>query len=381
MKPHICHVSPSFGTGGPEVRTALLIDASVDEFRHTVISLNGELSGRDRVASRDAVRFLAAPRAGDIRGLGRTLGDLRPDLLLTYGWGGTDALLAARLCGLRRVLHAEDGFLPDESVRQRLPRLLARRVLLRLSRQVVCPSQTLVRIAKKSWWLPDHRIRYIPNGVDLRRFAPPTSAQAATARRRLGCTESEIVIGTVGRLGAEKNHERLIRAFAAVSTGRPTKLLIVGDGPLRNDLGRLVRELGIESRTLFAGRVVDPFDLYHAMDVFALSSDTEQMPIVLLEAMAVGLPIVSTDVGDVGSMLSPANLPFVVPAGRDDLYGAALATLIDDAEVRAQLGRENRTTCQERYSIDAMIDAYLELYRGALEGNRHRATLRLPAEA
>lgn len=371
MRPHLCHVSPSFGTGGPEVRTALLIDASADAYRHTVISLNGELSGRNRVARRDEVRFLDASRTGrsaaDIRDLIRTLGELRPDLVLTYGWGATDALLAASLCGLRRVIHAEDGFLPDEAVQQRPVRLLARRALLRIPPRVVCPSQTLVRIATKTWWLPHHRVTYIPNGVDLRRFASPSPTQAAEARRRLGCTDSEVVVGSVGRLGAEKNHGRLIRAFAAASNGRPAKLLLVGDGPLREPLGRMAQELGVASRVLFPGWAVDPLEFYHAMDLFALSSDTEQMPIALLEAMAAGLPVVSTDVGDIPAMIGPEDGGQVVPVGRDDLYIAALSAMINDEGARVRNGQANQETCRKRYGLDAMIDAYLGLYRGAVE--------------
>jgi hypothetical protein len=126
-QPHLCHILPSFGTGGPEVRTALVIDASSDAFRHTVIALNGNLGGRTRIHRQEAVSFLEPPRGCGLRGLARLLRDLRPDMALTYGWGGTDALLAARLAGIRRVIHAEDGFLPDETIQQRYPRLLARR--------------------------------------------------------------------------------------------------------------------------------------------------------------------------------------------------------------------------------------------------------------
>jgi glycosyltransferase involved in cell wall biosynthesis len=228
-----------------------------------------------------------------------------------------------------------------------------------------------------AWWLPSERVRYIPNGVDLGRFAPPTAAQATEARRRLGCGGSEVVIGSVGRLGGEKNHERLVRAFAAITGGRPARLLLVGDGPLRDHLGRLVRDLGLESRVLFAGWAADPLDLYHTMDLFALPSDTEQMPIALLEAMGVGLPAVSTDVGDVRDMVSPENRAFVVPAGREDAFRDALGTLVDDATVRALLGRANRTTCRGRYGLDAMIESYLDLYREALEDARRRVPARL----
>jgi len=370
-RPHLCHIHPSFGTGGPEVRTSLVIDASSDEFRHTVIALDGELGGRSRIRGPADVHFQAAPRTpgriGGSMSLASTIRDLRPDLVLTYGWGGTDGVLAARLGGLRRLIHAEDGFLPDEADRQRLSRLLARRALLRIPARVVCPSRTLVRIATRTWWLPTPKVRYIPNGVDSGRFRPASPAEVAEARKRIGCAGSDVVVGTVGRLGAEKNHERLVRALAHVSTGRSIRLLIVGDGPSRQRLGRLAGELGLGDRVTFVGQVDDPLDCYWAMDLFALSSDTEQMPIAALEAMGVGLPVVSTDVGDVRSMVGPDNRRYVVPLHRESDYAAALAALIDDTQARAWLGRTNREECLRRYGLDAMIRAYLDLYREVLD--------------
>src|SRR5262249_45570381 len=175
-----------------------------------------------------------------------------------------------------------------------LRRVLAGRLLLRMASQVVCPSQTLVRIARHAWSIPPQKVRYVPNGVDTRRFLPPTSEQIETARVKLGIAPGEVVVGSVGQLRGEKNHGRLVRAFAAVAAGRRCRLLLVGDGPLLDSLIALARALGIEQRVLFAGNVTDPAEHYRAMDIFALPSDTEQMPIAVLEAMASGLPVVST---------------------------------------------------------------------------------------
>src|SRR5438552_3691135 len=131
MMPHLCHVFPAFATGGPEVRTTVLLNALGPEFRHTIVALNGDTSGRERLESSVDVTFVSAPsprRTGHIITLAGCLRELRPDLLLTYGWGGVDAIAAGRLAGLRRIVHMEDGFLPDEAVKQKFKRLLARRV-------------------------------------------------------------------------------------------------------------------------------------------------------------------------------------------------------------------------------------------------------------
>src|ERR1700694_4165900 len=111
MTPHLCHIFPSFGTGGAEVRTVQLINALGDAFRHSIVSLNGNFSGRERVDRPEAVSYVVGPgRHSRLRhpfDLSRLLRSLDPDALLTYGWGGTDGILAARMAGVRGVLHAE----------------------------------------------------------------------------------------------------------------------------------------------------------------------------------------------------------------------------------------------------------------------------------
>src|SRR4051794_16618818 len=106
MTPHLCHVFPSFGTGGPEVRTALLINALDGEFRHSIVALDGNLAGQAPLERRGVVRLLPGPpRRGRWRyplALARLLRSLAPHAVLTYGWGGTDGILAARLAGLGR---------------------------------------------------------------------------------------------------------------------------------------------------------------------------------------------------------------------------------------------------------------------------------------
>lgn len=374
IKPHLCHLFPSFDPGGSEVRTAMLINASNGAFRQTVVSMSGKFGCRTRIRRKEGVGFVEAPRQHwqcfYPLALARMLRALGPDLVLTYNWGAIDGVLAAWLCGIQRVIHAEDGFGPDEVTRQKLRRVLARRVILRATARVVCPSRTLVRIATHLWRLPARRVSYIPNGVDGTRFSPGPAGAVNAVRRRLGWTASERVVGTVGQLRGEKNHERLLRAFSTIAAQREAKLLIVGNGPLRERLGRRVQDLALEDRVVFTGTVSDPVEYYRAMDIFALSSDTEQMPIVVLEAMSVGLPIVSTNVGDVSEMVSPGNQRYVVPLAQEDAYVEALAELLDDVGARVLLGQANREKCLREYGLTTMIQAHLGLYREVLETGR-----------
>jgi L-malate glycosyltransferase len=370
-RPHLCHVFPAFATGGPEVRTSLLIDASEKKFKHTIISLSGVVSGRERIQRATDVEFISPRRTGsqfaNALALCRVLKTMRPDLVLTYGWGGTDAVAVARLAGFHRVIHAEDGFLPDEAQCQKRKRVWVRRFVFRLPARFVVPSRTLVRIANDSWSLSGSRVRYLPNGVDTNHFTPPTHQAIAAARQRLGFRPEETVVGTVGHLRAEKNQQRLLRAFASVAATRPARLLILGDGPLRETLVEQARALGIADSVTFTGVVSDPAQYYPAMDGLAMSSDTEQMPIAVLEAMSMGLPVVSTDVGDVKEMLSAENRDWVTPLGADDAFARSLAAQYDDAGERRRRGMANREKCLREFDLQKMIDEYVDLYREVLE--------------
>ena len=116
----------------------------------------------------------------------------------------------------------------------------------------------------------------------------------------------------------------------------------------------------------FAGVLADPVDCYRAMDVFALSSDTEQMPLVVLEAMSTGLPILSTNVGDVRQMIADANRQYVTPLGDDNGYARGLAALAHNTEERKSLGRMNRALCLDQYDLRVMVDRYRTLYSDVL---------------
>jgi glycosyltransferase involved in cell wall biosynthesis len=288
---------------------------------------------------------------GNARRFRRALRSLRPDLLLTHNWGSIEWALA-NLPRLARQVHIEDGFGPEERSAQLPRRVWMRRLLLRRA-TVVVPSRTLWRIATEAWRLPERRLRYVPNGVDLQRFVPRAGAPA----------QDGPVIGVVAALRPEKNLARLLRAFRHVPAESGATLVIAGDGPERVALGALATELGLGQRVRFLGEVADPAALYQGLDVFALSSDTEQMPLSILEAMAAGLPVAATDVGDVRAMLSEENGPCVVPR-EDAALGAALARLAVAPALRAGLGAANRRKAEAEFDERVMIATYRQMFMG-----------------
>jgi glycosyltransferase involved in cell wall biosynthesis len=349
----IAWVFPGFGVGGAQTRFASLANRFGPAGAHVVLSLNGELGCREKLAPHLDVSFpQARHRNGNMAAASlhaaRLLRALQPDLVVTSNWGAIEWAIGARLAGLGLV-HTEDGFGPEERSRQLTRRILLRRPVLS-GAQVVLPSRTLYAIAQGSWRLADSHLHYIPNGIDLTRFA-----QTAPARPPSG---DGPVIGTIAALRPEKNLGRLLRAFARVRAERQARLVIVGDGPERALLEALAAQLGIAADTVFAGHTAEPESALAGFDIFALSSDTEQMPLSLLEAMASSLPAVCTDVGDVRAMLSARNQDFVTPPD-DEAFAYGLRHML--AADRADIGQANRAKVAAEYSEDRMVAAYATL--------------------
>ena len=342
----LLHVFSTFDVGGAQVRFAAIANHFGRRWRHLVVAMDGRTACRARLDPELDVSFLDIPvlrgrTLSNVRPFRRLLRKLSPAALITYNFGTIDWAIAD-LDGFVRHVHVEDGFGPEERDRQ-LPRRVWLRRLLLQRKTVVVPSETLRRIATDIWRLP--RVAYVPNGVDLARFDVPPPGHAG------------VVVGTVAALRAEKNLARLIRAMAGV----PARLIIVGDGPERPTLAALAGSLGVAAD--FTGNLADPAATLAGFDVFALSSDTEQMPLSVLEAMAAGKPIAATAVGDVTAMLAEPNRPYAVPL-EDDALNGALTALVRDAALRARLGAANRARAVAVYDQRAMFDRWATLFDG-----------------
>ncbi len=353
--PLLLHVFSTFATGGPQVRFATIVNHFGPRWRHAVVAMDGNLGCRERLDTALDVAFPALPLVkGNLRANVRTmraaLREMRPATLITSNWGTIEWAVANRLPLVRHV-HVEDGFGPEERTAQ-LPRRVWMRRLFLAGRTVVVPSLTLLRIATETWTLNPARLRYIPNGIDLARFAPGPSATPPGEFP---------VIGAVAALRAEKNLARLLRAFALAIRTHPARLVIVGDGPERGALEALAGELGIAAHIHWAGHIPDPAPLLRGMDIFAMSSDTEQMPISLLEAMAAGLPVASTAVGDIAAILPPGQQGFVTPLD-DRALADALSRLLADRSLRQSMGAENRTRVTEAFDQHTMLKSWSAVF-------------------
>lgn len=369
--PHVLHVFSTFVPAGPEVRTVRMMNAWEEDFRHTILAIDGRTDAQALLERRVPYRILdPLPRAGTpqtVKRLRRILVEEHPDLVCSYNWGAFDAVIATRLSGMKgRHLHHEDGFNSDEAHTFKRRRVWTRRLLLRGVARVIVPSGRLHRIATGLWKLPEKQVAHVPNGIDLDAFG---DGDGGARRAELGIPEGTPVIGFVGHLRPIKRIDRLLRACARLRGATPPHLLLIGDGEERGALERLASELGLDGRVHLAGHRRETAPWYPAMDVFALTSDSEQMPVALLEAMACSLPCVCTDTGDVRAILPEAQQELVVSLDARDpepALAVAFERVLADEALRRRLGAANRERAQERYGFRTMLDRYRELYETTL---------------
>ena len=338
------------------MRFAALANHFGQAFRHSIVAMDGRLDCRDRL---DVSLDLSFPELelrkrdtiGNLRQFRKLLRSVAPARLVTYNWGSIECAMA-NWPRLARHVHIEDGFGPEEAHHQLRRRVLTRRLVLSRS-AVVLPSRVLYRLASEVWKLKPSVLHYIPNGIDCARFERPVPSA-------LSWPGEGPVIGTVAALRREKNLNRLLDAFALVRRQTVCRLVIAGDGPVRSDLEARARELGIASDVFFIGYLAETERVYAGLDIFALSSDTEQMPTSIIEAMAAGLPAATTKVGDVADMLSAENQPFVVKLDVEAL-AQALGGLLKDVALRKCVGEANRIVARKKFGEQAMFAGYLAL--------------------
>lgn len=375
----ILHAHSTFSLGGKEARAARLMNAFGEAAEHVVLSaMPGKLSARAalepgiRVAfPDDAPPLTGGPNPLRLWRLSRYMRSF--DLVLTYNWGAFDLVMANQMFGGAPLIHHEDGFNQDETDQLKSRRNLYRRIGLPGAFRLVVPSRRLERIARNAWGQTPARVVRIPNGIPVARFSKAPEEGAIPGLTRV---PGEIVIGTVAGLRAIKNLPRLVRAFAAMAD-RKARLVIVGEGPESERIAAEARNLGVGARLLLPGFLADPARWLGHFDIFALSSDSEQFPISLIEAMAAGLPVVSTAVGDVASMVSDDNRPLIVESADEAAFTAALDSLAERPDLRRAIGAANRQKAAADYDERAMISAYARLYGEAI--GRPRAFI--PAEA
>ncbi|MGH9853830.1 MAG: glycosyltransferase, partial [Blastocatellia bacterium] len=326
MKIKILHVLDSLGVGGME-RVVMDVVNGLDQSRFDQIvccvSRKGEAAWRlrDDAECVDLGKGDGADHLMPLK-IARVIRREAPDIIHTQSWSGVDAAIAKLMTGGAKLVHSEHGRNYPHLGSEPLKRKIARRCLYRFSDAVFAISNEARDYYCRETGFPRDRMRVVPNGIDVRRI---DDADRSGAREELGIGADDFVIGAVARLDATKDTITLARAFArlylaqaqaqARSSLEPEsrlRLLIVGDGDQGTAIERFVSEQGLDGEVIFAGVRHDVPRLLGAMNLFALSSLSEGMPITVLEAMAARLPVVATRVGSLPELVEEGVTGFLV---------------------------------------------------------------------
>lgn len=365
----IAHVLPSFHIGGQE-RVALDLARTHRSQGHEVVAFSidrppeGKLGEAFRAAG---VPTRNVPRRGPgvdptlVFRLAFALAREGIDLVHTHNpmalvYGAPAGKLARAA-----VVHTKHGENPETHGR----RIVFRRALSVFADAFVAVSTTTAGSARESRDVQESKLRVIPNGIDVSRFGMEGAARSEV-RRELGIAEDAWVIGTVGRLASEKNQVLLVKALAGL-LGEHSRLVIVGDGPEAGAIARAVGEAGLQPWVHLTGARADVARFLEAFDVFALPSLSEGLPLVVLEAMASGLPVVASAVGGIPDVVEEGATGTLVSPGNVEELRAGLLELAGDRALARMRGARAREVARARYSLDTMAGSYMELYRHVLE--------------
>jgi len=228
--------------------------------------------------------------------------------------------------------------------------------------------------------LPAKKVRVIPNGVDVVALSAPPG-ERDRLRDELGVAPMEFFWLAVGRLLDQKDYPTLLRAFHSLASA-PARLFVAGRGPLQDELQQQARQLGISERVVFLGVRHDIAALLAAADGLVLSSAWEGMPNVVMEALAAATPVVATDVGGVSELVEPGKSGFLVLAHDPDALSRSMRQLMAlPGEQRRAMGQAGRNRMLAHYTLEAMAERWMVLYRELLARKGLSITAASPADA
>jgi glycosyltransferase involved in cell wall biosynthesis len=292
------------------------------------------------------------------------------DLLHTNNAGAEPAPIAARLSSIPRVLatlHVDPSY-DLENLRNSWSDRLLEMTSMRAQHHSIAVSNATadawIRRCMFSSKRADHAITVIHNGVDVAKLKRTQSIQTAKASRGW---DNKFVIGSIGRLEAAKGYEFLLRGLPEIFKRNANLVVeVAGRGDLLDRLEKLAAELGIGDRVEFLGFTANVKDFLEGIDVYVQPSLCEALGIANLEASAMGVPVVASDVGGIPECVIDGETGFTVPARNPEALCNAIAQLISDPALREQMGKAGRKLVQEKFRDDQMVQATQQVYRSLL---------------
>lgn len=376
--PLVAHLVYSFGCGGLQTLLAECINRiPAQHYRHAVICLVETKDYAERI-SRPDIKFydLHKPPGNSPAthlNLWRLLRRLRPAVMHSYNVGTIEYNATALLAGVPVRIHAEHGRDSVEIDGKHSRYNLLRRLLVPVIDAYVPVSDDLVDWLRHTIGIPEQKITKVINGVDTVHYAPPDGPLPGDP----SVAPQPVWIGTVGRADRIKNHTGLLDVFERLLERFPPpqfdlRLAIIGDGPLLETLRHRVASKDWADRVWLPGARTDVAHILRGFSVFVLPSLSEATPVVILEAMATGLPVVASRVGGVPQLVLDGQTGLLAEAADVESFADALASYIRDPELRRTHGAAGRAHIQASYSVDTMVAGYDALYTSHLMQKRKR---------
>jgi glycosyltransferase involved in cell wall biosynthesis len=289
----------------------------------------------------------------------------RPDIVHTHLFkSDLHGRLAARLCGVPLVVSTAHN---NDVWARKFPLGRLYGFTAKLTDKVIAVSDEVREYQIQHTGIDSEKICVIENGVDIRRFSNQEEAGRAF-RAEFQISADTPLIGIIGRLKPQKDHDNFLNAAAQIKAKIPeARFLVVGDGPLRDELNLKAQALGLESSVIFCGLRHDIPAILSALNLLVISSKWEGLPVTLLEGMAARCPIVATAVGGVPNVVTDGESALLVPPEDSQSLASACFKILREAETARALVNAGFGRVQQQFSLDAMIQKTLNLYQELLE--------------
>lgn len=362
----VVHILDSLGLGGLEKGVVTLANNTSQDIRHTIICLRTSGPSAEKLPSNVDVIAMHKPTGNSfffLRSLAHEIRRLNPDIVHTRNWGGMDGIIAARMAGIKNIVHGEHGWDLSDPQGSSRKRKLIRRMLsfgaceyVSVSKRIKVWLETEVKVFRP--------VTQIYNGVDSNLYCP--SPEHHDLRLELGLPSSASLIGIVARLDPIKDHATLLYAFAGLTDACPdAHLLIIGEGAEKQ---KLMEHSG--ERVHFLGDRNDVADIMRELDIFVLCSLNEGISNTILEAMASGVPVIASHVGGNPELVRDGREGRLFPAGDVTALQGILQQYLDNPEFRSKHGACGRKRVLEQFSIIAMVKQYEQVWRRVAARNQ-----------
>lgn len=378
--PLVVHLLYRFDTGGLENGVVNLINHMPEgAYRHMVVAMTEVTDFRHRLQRSDVacVAMHKGPGQGArlYPALWRLLRRHRPDIVHTRNLGALEMQVAAWAARVPVRIHGEHGRDIDDLDGSSLRHRRLRQLYAPWVHHYVALSQDLQRYLNGSIGIAPKRVSQIYNGVDAVRFRPTDGVAAAISGDPFNA-RGLWRVGTVGRMAHVKNQTLLARAFVQArqmdaAFADSARLVMVGDGPLRAQAQDILLQAGAQMAAWLPGERSDVPDVMRGLDCFVLPSLAEGVSNTILEAMASGLPVIATDVGGNGELVGDGRTGALVPSDDPVAMAKALLDIWRRSDRGASLGRAGRADVDRRFSMQAMVSAYQNLYDRQLAASGH----------